>query len=157
LDSQLRIQKLADIKDNLPDWKMPIIKAVIRKTGKDIDYEIEEQWDGENGWGDYEEQSKSHVPCQVDMNDGDEGEDEDDDSLWYASAEKRMSYKTSKKDIKELKHMYLPTRRTADHPVGDGWIEYIRSPREYFSDSEGKEEKEAAEKRWKRKWGDYMV
>jgi hypothetical protein len=68
--------------EELPHWTIPKIEAVVRKTGKSIDFEIEEE---------YKDEIMLGYNCS-----GDEREMEEVESNWPKQAATRMTHSVSR-------------------------------------------------------------
>lgn len=93
--------------DDVPQWNIPRIEVVMRKTGEEIDDEIVEEWTDD--------------PVEY-------SDEDDDDSTWYAQAEAKMNRAITKKEISWLKQKHHLSKKVLypdRHPGKDtgDWIE----------------------------------
>ena len=125
------------VRKHLPGWKIPKLKVLIRNTG---DYHL-----------DKEVQDGLPMPIDqgADETDGQDHKEEDDDSAWYESAARAMTYHVPIEEIKSLKHKFLPSREV--DPL-EWWLSGPREEmlkreyKEYYTDSEGEEGQVAAKR-----------
>jgi hypothetical protein len=102
-----------------PDWRIPKIEVVVRKTGTYIDDEVEEEY----------KDDETTVGCDSDE---DEREREEQESSWCQQAAARMIHSVSREQIKLWKRKYLPSRKVS---LGD-WFYEKRQLGSYYTDSE---------------------
>ncbi|KAE8443657.1 hypothetical protein EG329_001515 [Mollisiaceae sp. DMI_Dod_QoI] len=96
---EFAVRTLNKIKaDEVPQWVVPRLEVVIRKTGKDIDDEVVEK-----------SSERKEDSAKSEQKDKDEGRD--NDSTWYRQAEARMKHGFSKKQLSLLKQKHHPSRR----------------------------------------------
>jgi hypothetical protein len=87
------------VRKQLPGWKIPKIKVVVRNTWN---YQL-----------DNAVQHGLPMPIDqgVDETDGQDHKEEDDDSAWYESAARAMTYHVPVEEIKSLEHKFFPAGR----------------------------------------------
>lgn len=106
------MEAFKEVKEEFPDWTVPKIRELVRKTEKDVDYEVEKQWDGMDGWTDCEDwDDGDDVGYETDYSDEEVYDyendiDVDDEPSWYEQAATRMSRQVIVNKIKVLKHRY---------------------------------------------------
>ena len=125
------------VRKDLPGWKIPKIKVLVRST-----------WDLQ-----LDNAVQHGLPMPIDQGadetDGQDQKEEDDDSAWYESAARAMTYHVPIEEIKRLKHKFLPSRRVDRL---EWWLSRPREEmlkceyKEYYTDSEGEEGQEAAKR-----------
>jgi hypothetical protein len=111
-------------KQELPHWRVPKIEAVVRKTGEDIDYEIEA----------LEEYQDDEITEEYDFSE-DERERDEAESNWRQQAAARMTHSVSRERIKHLKRKYRPSQR---YSLVTAWS-IGKKLNQYITDSEQEE------------------
>jgi hypothetical protein len=125
------------VRKQLPGWKVPRIKVLARKT-----------------WNYHLDNAVQHgLPMPIDQGahetDGQDHKEQGDDSAWYESAARAMTYHVPIEEIKSLKHKFLSCRKV--DPL-EWWLSGPREEmlkceyKEYYTDSEGEEGQEAAKR-----------
>jgi hypothetical protein len=136
-------ESFENIKKDLPQWKVPKIDVVVRLTGVDEDFEVEDalDYDSEDECEqgeDAEEKTEGGKENEEDGNDDDDNEEAEDDlesevdeSAYYEQLEARMTHEVPREEIKRLKRKHHPSKT-----VGIADWECGRPVGTYFTDSE---------------------
>jgi 2EXR family len=93
-------------RENLPEWKLPTIRAVLRRVDEDFD---------EVDYGSDEESTDEDS-----LDEGNKGDSGYDDSIWYQHAAARMVHDVPKQEIRRLKRQHLPTLKVGMFEVVEG-------------------------------------